>query len=236
MAIIQRRLAVMLFVAQVATTGCATSTPPPAGTVQWEEGLSQVRIDPQAGELPNTHPVRVTASEVATLLRGVRAGEHRNWFHRLVSGGALKIRAFRDDEIGVIAPPLAEALGKAGPADHVYFHLSEADPKGGELTTTGWVFVREPILYLLLSEVHDHHAPGPDISKYIRYMPDVPEAPVPFDATFEPEEYLVKERSKGSWLAPDQLEELQIRYRDALAVLPAYRIQDASPAEAPSPR
>jgi hypothetical protein len=46
--------------------------------------------------------------------------------------------------------------------------------------------------------VHDLHAP--DISKYIRYMPDVPEAPISFDVSFEPEMYVNKEASKGSWL------------------------------------
>ena len=76
---------------------------------------------------------------------------------------------------------------------------------GGEVTTTGWIFARDPLLFLQLSEGHDLHMPDPDISKYIRYMPDVPEAPTPFDVTFEPEMSLNKEVSKGSWLAPDQL-------------------------------
>jgi hypothetical protein len=67
---------------------------------------------------------------------------------------------------------------------------------------------------------------GPDISKYLRNMPDVPEAPTPFGLTFEPQEYVNKEVSKGSWLAPDQLEELQIRYREALTELPSYVIEE----------
>jgi hypothetical protein len=65
-----------------------------------------------------------------------------------------------------------------------------------------------------------------DISKYIRYMPDVREAPTPFDVTLEREMYLNKEVSKGSWVAPDQLEELQIHYRDAFNELPSYVIEE----------
>jgi hypothetical protein len=51
--------------------------------------------------------------------------------------------------------------------------------------------VRGPILYLSLSEAHDKHGPEPDIGKYDRQMPNVPEQSAAFDVTFEPEEYLV---------------------------------------------
>jgi hypothetical protein len=70
--------------------------------------------------------------------------------------------------------------------------------------------------------VHDRHPPGPDISKYDRQMPNVPEASAAFDVTFEPEDYLVKVRSGSSWFSPDQDEELHIRYRDALGSLPVF--------------
>jgi hypothetical protein len=40
-----------------------------------------------------------------------------------------------------------------------------------------------------------------------------------FDVTFEPEEFLAKSRSTARFWAPDQREELQIRYQDALAGL-----------------
>ena len=50
---------------------------------------------------------------------------------------------------------------------------------------------------------------------------DKPEASAEFDVTFEPEEYLAKVRSAGRLFAPDQREELQIRYRDALSSMPA---------------
>lgn len=206
-------------------TSCATTTPQP-GTILWEEGLDQVRLDLEPASIRNTHPIVLDPGQVANLLRGVRAGERRNLIHRLITGEAKQRRAFRDDEILLLAKPIAEALAQARPDQRVYFHLSQPGSGGGEITTTGWIFARDPLLFLQLSEVHDLHAPGPDISKYIRYMPDVPEAPIPFDVTFEPEMYLNKEVSKGSWLAPDQLEELQIRYREALSELPSYVIEE----------
>lgn len=82
------------------------------------------------------------------------------------------------------------------------------------------------MLYLSVSEVHDKHGPGPDISKYDRQMPNVPEVSAAFDVIFEREEFLVKVVSAGRFWAPDQREELQIRYREALLVLPAYPVHD----------
>lgn len=81
--------------------------------------------------------------------------------------------------------------------------------------------MHDPILYLALSEAHDRHGPGPDIGKYDRQMPNVPEQSPAFDAAFEPEEYLIKVISGGRLFAPDQREELQIQYREALATMPA---------------
>lgn len=214
-----------LMTLSVVLVSCAETTPGP-GSVLWEEGLDQVRLDLEPTSIRNTHPVTLSAGQIANLLRGVRAGERRNVIHRLISGEAKHTRAFRDDEILLLAKPISNALAQARPDQRVYFHLSQAGAGGGEVTTTGWVFVRDPLFFLQLSEVHDLHAPGPDISKYIRHMPDVPEAPTLFDVTFEPEVYVNKEVSKGSWLAPDQLEELQIRYRDALSELPSYILEE----------
>jgi hypothetical protein len=156
------------------------------------------------------------------LLRSIRAWEQRNFLHRLFAGEADRTRAFRNEEIILLAPPLSRALAQATPDQRVYFHLSHATEQGDEETTTGWVAVRDPLLILSLSEVHDRHGPGPDIGKYDRQMPNIPEASEAFDVTFEPEDYLVKAKSRGGWFAPDQREELHIRYRDALAALPVF--------------
>jgi hypothetical protein len=57
-------------------------------------------------------------------------------------------------------------------------------------------------------------------------MPDVPEVSSAFEVTFEPEEYLVAAKSKGRWFAPDQREELIIRYRHALPALPIHPLNE----------
>ncbi|MGH7233449.1 MAG: hypothetical protein ACREJU_19115 [Nitrospiraceae bacterium] len=206
--------------------GCAAKTTKQIKPVS-EEGLNVVRIEthPDLAQ-PNTQPVSLAPTEVATILRGVRAWERRNMIHRLVSGEAVRTRAFRDDEIAFLAPAISRALAQAGPSDRVYFHLSHATQAGEEETTTGWIFLRDPLLHLVLTEVHDRHGPGPDISKYDRQMPDVPEASGSFDVTFEPEQYLAKVVSGGGLFSTGQHEELRILYREALPALPSHPLDE----------
>jgi hypothetical protein len=201
--------------------GCA-GTPEAPPKIIYESGRNQVRLVTDPESTSNTHPAKLTPTEIGTLLRSVRSWERRNFIHRLFSGEADKTRAFRNEEIALLAPALSKALAQAAPDERVYFHLSHATDQGDEESTTGWLSIRQDTLFLSLSEVHDRHGPEPDISKYERQMPNVPEQSSAFDVTFEPEEYLIQVKSRGSIFAPDQREELQIKYRDALAALPTY--------------
>ena len=207
--------------ALIAAIGCAAAPQAPPKTI-YESGRNQVRIEKDPESAANSHPATLSPTEVGTLLRNVRAWERRNFLHRLVSGQADKTRAFRNEEITLLAPALSKALAKAAPDERVFFHLSHATDQGDEESTTGWLSIRQDTLYLSLSEVHDRHGPQPDISKYDRQMPNVPEQSTGFDVSFEPEEYLIKVKSGGNLFAPDQREELQIKYRDALTALPTY--------------
>ncbi len=211
---------ILAFIGVMVAAGCATQAPMAPKTV-YQSGLNQVRIEKDPASSTNSHPASLSATEVGTLLRGVRVWERRNALHRLFVGQADKTRAFRDGEIAILAPALAKALSQASPSDRVYYHLSHATEHGEEETSTGWLSIQDATLHLALREAHDRHGPGPDISKYDRQMPNVPERSPAFDATFEPEEYLLKVQSGGSLFAPDQQEELLIRYREALAAMPA---------------
>ncbi|WP_447598457.1 hypothetical protein [Nitrospira sp. Nam80] len=224
---ISARLSAAVLIAGLSVmTGCASSKPAPAPKIVYESGLKVVHLEQDPNSTSNSHPVALTPTQVGTLLRGVRTSERRNFIHRLFAGKADKTRAFRDDEIAVLAPPLSRALAEAQPSERVYFHLSNPTEDGFEETTTGWVSIRDPIFYLSLSEVHDKHGPGPDISKYDRQMPNVPQVSPEFDVIFEPEEYLVQVKSVGRFYAPDQREELQIRYREALSAMPVYPVKE----------
>jgi hypothetical protein len=216
-----RNWLLLLMIAGLFVTGCAGPQAKPQKII-YQSGLNVVRLDSDRNGSANSHPVTLSATEIGTLLRSVRAWEQRNFIHRLFAGDADRTRAFRNEEIQVLAPALSKALTQAEPDQRVHFHLSHATDQGDEETTTGWLAVRDPIMVLALTEVHDRHSPGPDISKYDRQMPNIPEATEAFEVTFEPEDYLLKVRSKGGWFAPDQREELHIRYREALHALPIF--------------
>jgi len=214
-------MSLLALTALIIGAGCA-SAPEPSPKVIYESGRNQVRLVQDPDSTANTHPANLSPAEIGTLLRSVRSWERRNFIHRLFSGEADKTRAFRNEEIALLAPALSKALAQAAPDERAYFHLSHATDEGDEESTTGWLSIRNGTLYLALSEVHDRHGPEPDISKYERQMPNVPERSAAFDVTFEPEEYLIKVKSGGRLFAPDQREELQIKYREALAALPSY--------------
>ncbi|MCS6285056.1 MAG: hypothetical protein H8K08_06465 [Nitrospira sp.] len=211
----------LFFAGLTLLAGCATQ-PVAAPKAIYQSGLNTIRLEEDPDSAVNSHPATLTPTEIGTLLRNVRVWERRNVIHRLFSGDADRTRAFRDEEILLLAPHLAKGLAQATPAQRVHFRLSHATDLGEEETTAGWLSVRGSILILALSEVHDRHSPGPDISKYDRQMPNVPERSAAFDAAFEPEEYLAKVSSGGRLFSPDQQEELHIRYREALRALPVY--------------
>lgn len=199
--------------------GCASTSVAPEMSI-YQSGLNRVYLEKDPGSDVNTHPATITPSEVGSLLRGVRIWKQRNVVHRLLSGEAERTRAFRNEEIAVLAPAISRALELASPDQRVYFHLGQVTEYGEEETTSGWLSIQGNLLYLALSEAHDRHSPGPDISKYDRQMPNVPEQAPAFHATFEPEEYLHTVRSGWRLFTIDQREELQIRYRDALTKSP----------------
>jgi hypothetical protein len=208
-----------MLVGLIIIAGCASQPSVPHKMIM-QTGRNTVWLEPDSDSAVNTHPVTLTPTEVGTVLRGIRSWERRNLLYRLYAGQPDRRRTFRDEEIAVLAPSLSKALAQASASERVYFHLSHPTVQGDEETTTGWVSVRGSILYLSLSEAHDTHGPEPDIGKYDRQMPNIPERTAEFDATFEPEEYLVRVRSAGRLFAPDQREELQISYQEALKVLP----------------
>jgi hypothetical protein len=210
--------ALFLIVSLSIAAGCASQSVPSSRTI-YEAGLNTVRLEQDPDSISNAHPATLTAAEVGTLLRSVRASERRNIVHRLIFGQADQTRAFRKEEISVLALPLSTALSLAEPTERVYFNLGHATDQGDQETTTGWISIQGPVLHLIISAVHTRHSPGPDISKYDRQLPNIPEASALYDVTFEPEYYLAKVSSSPRFWAPDQREELQILYQDALAGL-----------------
>lgn len=246
-----RHRLVLLLSLSLTLIGCA-EIPEVKGRVMFVVGFNEVRLMPEDGAQRNNHPVTLSPTEIGTLLHRVLYGEQRNFLHRLIGGEAVRHRAFREDEIVLLAPALSHALAQAKPNERVFFHLGRPGPGGGEKgttplqtgmpgvafgrpatmggeeSTTGWVVVRGPLFHLLLSEVQHLHGPVADISQYIREMPNIPQTPTPFVLTFDPGKHMATEASWGSWLTQAPLVALAVRFREVLADLPPYKILESS--------
>jgi hypothetical protein len=233
--------------------GCVP-TPELKGREVTVVGLNDVALVAEEDFERNDHPITLTPTDIATLLHRVLYHERRNFLSRRFIGDAPQHRVFHSDDIAFLAPALSSALAQARSDERVFFHLSRpargsvqrgTSPTktgmpgvamgrsvitGGEETTTGWIFIRGPLLHLVLNEVQFVHYPAPDIGKYVREMRNVPKSPTGFVLAFDPETYTVTRSSWGSWLAPRAAETLLIRLWEALADLSPYKLlEDDTP-------
>ena len=90
----------------ILTLGCASTSDSSSKTV-YESGRNQVRLVQDPDSSSNAHPATLSPSEIGALLRNVRVWERRNVIHRLFSGEADRTRAFRNEEITLLAPALS---------------------------------------------------------------------------------------------------------------------------------
>jgi hypothetical protein len=102
----------------------------------------------------NRHPAQVTVSEFRELLGVVRVSGYSG----TVAGLIVKpqpIRLFKDEELTLIAGPIAMALSQAGPNERVFFSLPNLQAPYEKDRTAGALFLRGGYLHLLLT---DHNA------------------------------------------------------------------------------
>jgi hypothetical protein len=133
--------------------GCARQ-PYTVQTVHEEEQVVvtlQKEVEPRG----YTHPVQLTAGEVASILKGFSVRQQQRLPLRWFAEEAPPKPLLRDDEVRVLAPYLSEALQKAGPNERAHFQvrtplLTEYDRDIVE----GWVAMRDPYVYLTVEHFH----------------------------------------------------------------------------------
>jgi len=133
------------------------------------------------------HPVRLMEAEVAAVLRGVslRREVHLplRWFERELP----PLKAFREDELSILASPLAEALALAGPGERVYFELYAPgmNPRYEQDLTAGWIAVRGAYFHIAVEYFHSQQPIG-RFSPYDYNYPTPRSAPESYVLYFEP--------------------------------------------------
>jgi hypothetical protein len=103
-----------------------------------------------------THPVQIAPQQVATILRGFSLREEQRLPLRWFAEEAPPKKIFREDELDVLTPQLANALQKAGPEERIYFELFAPgmNPQYRRDVTGGWIAVHNQLLHLTIDYFH----------------------------------------------------------------------------------
>ena len=139
-----------------------------------------------------THPVQLTSSEVAALLKGFSLREQQRLPFRWFAEEAPPVPVFREDEIQLVAPYLVEALQRIGPDERAHFALLAPgnNPRYRTDTLAGWMAVREPYLYFTVEYFHSQ-IPVRKSDLYDYNYPTPPQPPKDYILYFDPGRFWV---------------------------------------------
>ncbi len=174
----------------LAAAGCARL--PYTTQVVQEDQRVLVAIQREVEPVSYTHPVKLSAQELRSILKGFSIREQKalplRWFEEEKPPQPL----FREDELNVLVPHLSAALEKVGPSDRVAFSVFAPgfNPAVARDTTSGWIAVRDPYWYLTIDHFHVQ-LPTRQSDPYDPNYPLVPAAPGDYLLTFEPGRFWV---------------------------------------------
>lgn len=134
--------------------GCARL--PYTTTVVHEDQRVAVMLQREITPAGYTHPVQIAPQQVAALLRGFSLREPQGLPLRWFAEETPPKQLFREDELQVLAPQLADALQKVGPEERVYFELFAPgmNPRYRRDVTGGWMAVHDHLLHLTIDYFH----------------------------------------------------------------------------------
>ena len=165
-------------------SGCAR-LPYTTRTIQEDERVV-VTLQKEIERRAYSHPVQLSPAEWESLLRGFSIREQQRlplrWFQEETPPKIL----FRDDEVRLLAPYLAEGMQHVKPDERTHFELRMPgfNPRYNWNVLAGWVGVQDPYLYLTIDYFHvqipksksdvydaDHvSSPPPPPREYILYF------------------------------------------------------------------
>lgn len=176
---------IIMLAAGLAVGGCAR-LPYTTKTVHEDERVV-VNVQREVEARSYTHPVQLTAAEVASMLKGFSIREQQRlplrWFAEEVPPKPL----FREDEAQALAPYLADALQHLSGNERAHFELRAPgnNPRYGRDVVAGWVAVRDPYLYLTVEYFHNQ-IPIRKSDNYDYNYPLTPPTPRDYILYFEP--------------------------------------------------
>ena len=167
----------------------------------YEDPVNYVRLEEDDAVLPewppghHNHPKVFTVDEITRLLNGMTVKEHRIWLQRWFQGEAPLVPVFKDEEVTLLAPQLAEAFAAAKYNERITFYLSQPQTSVKRVITSGGMYAHEDQLHVLVGNWQIVYGIPTYGMIYDRRYPMRPTAAKGFDLFFEPAEAVVKQRS-----------------------------------------
>ncbi len=183
-------LAITLLV--VASTACARL--PYTTRVIADDPRVAVMLQRDIDATGYSHPAQIGAAGLSAVLRGVSLREQvrlpLRWYAEELPPKAV----FREDEIAILAPRLADGLAVAAGGERVYFELRAPgmNPRYDRDVTAGWMAVREPYLHIVIEYFHAQQ-PLTRSSPYDYNYPTPRSAPGSYVLYFEPGHFWVRD-------------------------------------------
>ena len=181
---------VVACVTGVMTVGCRV---PSSRTVHQDERMV-VTLQQEVKQRSYTHPVQVTAAEIASIFRGFFRTRTTAFTVAMVRGGGSPKPLLREDELQLLAPHLAQTLQQAGTNERAHFEvrMPGPNPQYDRDIVAGWVAVRDPYLYLAVEHFRTH-VPVRKSDLYDRNFPTPPPPPRDYILYFEPGRFWIED-------------------------------------------
>lgn len=167
----------------------------------YEDPVNYVRLEEDDSVLPewppghHSHPKAFGIEHVRRLLTGLAVQEHRIWLQRWIQGEAPMAPVFKDEEIALLAPQIAEAFASAKYNERVTFYLSQPQTSVKRVITTGGLYVQDHELHVILGNWQIVYGIPTYGMIYDRRYPMRPTAAKGFNLYFNPKEAVIPQRS-----------------------------------------
>ncbi|BFU96989.1 MAG: conserved protein of unknown function [Nitrospira sp.] len=167
----------------------------------YEDPVNYVRLELDDTVLPewppghHSHPRTFTSEEIARVLTGMKVQEHRIWLQKWIQGEAPLVPAFRDEEVTILAPQIAEAFAAAAYNERITFYLSQPQTSAKRVITTGGLYVRDSEMHVLLGNWQIVYGIPTYGMIYDRRYPMRPTAAKGFDLYFQPSDAVIVQNS-----------------------------------------
>lgn len=195
---LQRQTSIVFISLVAVWLASACARLPVTTTVVHEDERVAVKLQREVEPTIYAHPVQLASNEMAAILGGFSLREKQRLPLRWFAEEMPPKKIFREDELKILAPHLAEALQRARPTERVYFEVIAPgfNPRYRHDVTAGWIVLHESYLHLQIEYFHAQ-IPIRRSDLYDYNYPTPPPAPNSYLLYFEPGRFWVLDPASG---------------------------------------